>query len=430
MILIINQKSYKIMKVYVIILILIMLLLKGMTRVCAQEYRREIDSVNSIVLYFKIDRAVLDSTYMENSGALKKLDDLIKNKLVISNLDSITIVASSSPDGNEVYNLNLSEKRAESVKIYIMEKYPMIKNELIRARYTGENWIDFKRMIETDKNVPCQEELISIINSNRKNEAKKWLIKTLGNGEAWRYIKKSFLPQLRTGAVCVIYYKPEPVEEEKEEVQQKEDEVLVPPRQPEPVVLPTPVSMTKPLFAIKTNLLYDVLSAANLEIEVPIGKRWSIAAEGIFPWWKASRADWTMQLLAGHATVKYWFGNRGRKEVLTGWNVGLFGGVGKYDLQFFDKDGEQGDFFDAGIQGAYAHEIGKYFRVEYSLGVGYLQRECKKYDKVNDTMHGDIKVFRYPWEVKRQQWFGPTSVRISLVWLLNKKNSKKEGGVK
>ena len=109
------------MKVYVIILILIMLLLKGMTRVCAQEYRREIDSVNSIVLYFKIDRAVLDSTYMENSRALKKLDDLIKNKLVISNLDSITIVASSSPDGNEVYNLNLSEKRAESVKIYIME---------------------------------------------------------------------------------------------------------------------------------------------------------------------------------------------------------------------------------------------------------------------------------------------------------------------
>ena len=42
------------MKVYVIILILIMLLLKGMTRVCAQEHRHKIDSVNNIVLYFKI----------------------------------------------------------------------------------------------------------------------------------------------------------------------------------------------------------------------------------------------------------------------------------------------------------------------------------------------------------------------------------------
>ena len=117
-------------------------------------------------------------------------------------------------------------------------------------------------------------------------------------------------------------------------------------------------------------------------------------------------------------------------SVLTGWNIGLYGGAGKYDLQFFDKDGEQGDFFDAGIQGAYAHKIGKCFRMEYSLGVGYLQRDSKKYDKANDTMHGDIKVFRYPWEVKRRQWFGPTSAKISLVWLLNKKTVKKEGGVK
>ena len=418
------------MKICVIILTLIMLLMEGITRVCAQEHRHEIDSVNNIVLYFKIDGAILDSTYMGNSKSLKKLDELIKNKLIISNLDSITIVASSSPDGNEVYNLNLSKKRAESVKTYIIEKYPMIMNKLIRALYTGENWIDFKRMIETDKNIPYQEKLISIINSNRKNEAKEWLIKTLANGEAWRYIKKNFLPQLRTGAVCVIYYKQEPIKEEKKEVQQQEEKILIPPKEPEHAIPPSPIIITKPLFAIKTNLLYDVLSAANLEIEVPIGEQWSIAAEGIFPWWKASRADWTMQLLAGHAAVKYWFGDRNKKDILTGWNIGLYGGIGKYDLQFFDKDGEQGDFFDAGVQGAYAHKIGKYFRMEYSLGVGYLQRDSKKYDKVNDTMHGDIKVFKYPWEVKRQQWFGPTSAKISLVWLLNKKTVKKEGGVK
>ena len=429
MILIINQKYYKIMKVCVTILILIMLLI-GMTRVCAQEHRHKIDSVNNIVLYFKIDGAILDSTYMGNSKSLKKLDELIKNKLIISNLDSIIIVASSSPDGNEVYNLNLSKKRAESVKTYITGKYPMIKNKLIRALYTGENWTDFKRMIETDKNIPYREKLISIINSNRENGAKEWLIKTLANGEPWRYIKKNFLPQLRAGAVCVIYYKREPVKETPKEVQKEEEKVLTPPWEPEPVTSSTPVIITKPLFAIKTNLLYDALSAVNLEIEVPVGKRWSVAAEGIFPWWKASRADWTMQLLAGHATVKYWLGDRDARDVLTGWNIGLYGGAGKYDLQFFDIDGEQGDFFDAGIQGAYAHKIGKCFRMEYSLGVGYLQRDSKKYDKANDTMHGDIKVFRYPWEVKRRQWFGPTSAKISLVWLLNKKTVKKEGGVK
>lgn len=71
MILIINQKYYKIMKVCVTILILIMLLI-GMKRVCAQEHRHKIDSVNNIVLYFKIDGAILDSTYMGNSKSLKK----------------------------------------------------------------------------------------------------------------------------------------------------------------------------------------------------------------------------------------------------------------------------------------------------------------------------------------------------------------------
>ena len=159
------------MKPYTI-LTLIMLLTGSLKHVCAQEHQHEIDSVNHIVLYFKIDEAILDSTYMGNCESLKKLDIFIKKELIISCLDSITIVATSSPDGNEKYNLDLSQKRAESVKAYITEKYPMIKNELVRARYTGENWTDFERMIKTDKNVPYQEKLIQIINLNRENGAR------------------------------------------------------------------------------------------------------------------------------------------------------------------------------------------------------------------------------------------------------------------
>ena len=95
------------MKVYAIILILIMLLTGSIMRVRAQEHQHKIDSTNNIVLYFKIDGAILDSTYMGNNESLKKLDELIKNELIIPNLDSITIVASSSPDGKEAYNQSL-----------------------------------------------------------------------------------------------------------------------------------------------------------------------------------------------------------------------------------------------------------------------------------------------------------------------------------
>ena len=102
-------------------------------------------------------------------------------------------------------------------------------------------------MIETDKNIPHRERLINIINSDRENGAKEWLIKTLANGESWRYIRKNFLPQLRTGAVCVIYYKREPVKEEKKE-EPKKEEKIIPPQKSEPETPVIPLIISIPLY--------------------------------------------------------------------------------------------------------------------------------------------------------------------------------------
>ena len=118
-------------------------------------------------------------------------------------------------------------------------------------------------------------------------------------------------------------------------------------------------------------------------------------------------------------------GNRDNKDVLLGWFVGVLGGGGKYDMQFFRKDGEQGNFYLMGVNGGYAHKIGKNLRLEYSLGVGYMHDKIKKYDMAKDTKYGDIKVFRYPWETKKRDWVGPVSAKVSLVWLLNYKSIKK-----
>ena len=40
----------------------------------------------------------------------------------------------------------------------------------------------------------------------------------------------------------------------------------------------------RPLLALKTNLLFDALTVLNVEVEVPLKKRWSVAAEGMFQW--------------------------------------------------------------------------------------------------------------------------------------------------
>ncbi|MFR5958536.1 MAG: DUF3575 domain-containing protein [Bacteroides stercoris] len=58
---------------------------------------------------------------------------------------------------------------------------------------------------------------------------------------------------------------------------------------PDRLLLKLPVpghpANTHPLFALKTNLLFDVALIPNFEIEIPIGRHWSVNGEYMFPWW-------------------------------------------------------------------------------------------------------------------------------------------------
>lgn len=185
--------------------------------------------------------------------------------------------------------------------------------------------------------------------------------------------------------------------------------------------LTTPTPFTtggRPFMAVKSNLLLDAFSAINAELEFPLSNRLTTSAELVFPWWKQSTNDWTWQLLAGTVALKYWLQKRNRSYA--GWNVGLSGGYYHYDIQPFNRNGEQGDMWNASVQGGYALPIGRHFRLELTLNVGYMTGTFREYDKVRDTRLGDIKVFRYPWIAKRRNWFGPTNAKVSFVWWLYK----------
>ena len=82
-------------------------------------------------------------------------------------------------------------------------------------------------------------------------------------------------------------------------------------------------------------------------------------------------------------------------------------------------------FLLLGLQAGYAHSIGKNLRLEYSLGLGYIQTEYREYISVKDTKFGDIKAIEYPWETKRMSGVLPSKLSVSLVWMIS---SKKGGG--
>ena len=177
-------------------------------------------------------------------------------------------------------------------------------------------------------------------------------------------------------------------------------------------------SRRRPLFAVKTNLLFDAALMPNIEVEVPIGKRWSLNGEYMFPWWLINDDRYCLQILMGGLEVRYRPGKRSGRDVLTGHFLGLYAGGGKYDLQW-DKNGYQGEFFiAAGVSYGYAHSIARNLRLEYNIGIGMLRTDYRHYHSRDN--HRTLL-----WQENGEYtWLGPTKLKISLVWLITGKNKK------
>ena len=177
----------------------------------------------------------------------------------------------------------------------------------------------------------------------------------------------------------------------------------------------------RPLLALKTNLLFDAALMPNVEIEVPVGKRWSVNGEYAFPWWQFDRGKYCMQVLMGGLEGRYWLGSRKSREdreVLTGHFLGLYAGGGKYDLQWGEK-GYQGEFFiAAGVSYRWATRIARHLHLEFNIGIGLLRTDYRHY-------HARDNYQTLLWQENgKYTWFGPTKAKISLVWLLNRRVKK------
>ena len=70
----------------------------------------------------------------------------------------------------------------------------------------------------------------------------------------------------------------------------------------------------KTVLALKNNLLYDLALAPNIEVELPLGKRWSLNVEYKCPWWSDSGCNFCYQLLSGGTEARYWWETAIRAE--------------------------------------------------------------------------------------------------------------------
>ena len=416
------------------------LLLSLSADIFAQKEHTEEISVKPALLYFRFDKALVDSGYMDNGRTLRRLDELFSDSIPTARIDSIYILSFASPEGVPSYNNRLAMRRSHAVRNYLIWKYPHLDKCRILPCPQGENWQELRRMIAEDANLPKQKEVLQIIDCTPETEKRKAQLKKLDNGIPYHYIRQKILRYLRNASICTVKLYadtlpalPEPVCV-KPEYQRQEPYAH---NLPNPLTEETRRTMEqvrqqeqlaknkRPLFALKTNLLFDVAMMPNIEIEVPIGKRWSINGEYMFPWWLFDGDKYSMQILMGGLEGRYWLGShqkRENSEVLTGHFFGLYAGGGKYDLQW-KENGYQGEFFiAAGVSYGWATRIARNLHLEFNIGIGMLRTDYRHY-------HARDNYQTLLWQENgKYTWFGPTKAKLSLVWLLNRKVRK--GGIK
>lgn len=176
-----------------------------------------------------------------------------------------------------------------------------------------------------------------------------------------------------------------------------------------------------PLY-LRSNLLLPLM---NIGVEVPIGNRWSVAADWYYPWiprcsnkaFSGSDHKNCFQVDGLMLEGRYWFGKKHAKGQenkqyrLTGHSVGLFAMGGRYDFER-DYTGYQGEYIMGGVDYMFAKPIFKgKLHLELSLGVGYLHSRATKYEVYVPGGKGyRDKNFR-----KKIEYFGPLRASVALV---------------
>lgn len=405
-----------------IILITLFILIISITNTNAAKketrINKNISEISDISIHFRFNKDVFERDYMNNAMAIDQFKYIFEDTKVCMQIDSITISAYASPEGDNTYNNDLAMRRAEGIKRYILLHYPQLNASMIHTKSQGENWIGLIDLMNAQPEFPSKNEVITILLGIGNSQMKETKIRNLSNGSIWAHLEQSILPQLRTGATCIVHYTQQHMNT-LHAIQANSIQQIDP-------VLPTLIDFTpiqplfsskspKPMFAIKTNILFDLATAINLEIEIPIREKFSVGAEWMFPWWIFDHNKYYTQLLMGTIEGRYWFQRTNKQEVLSGHALGLYISGGYYDFQW-KKKGYQGEIVPSvGISYTYAHKVGKNFRLEYSLGLGVLNTTYRKYT-ANDGYT------EFPWlSSRRTCWVGPTKAEVSFSWLISKR---------
>lgn len=382
-----------------------------------QSEQRDSSVIEEFSIYYKCDSIDVNPNYLDNKNQIAHIIRYIQKS---PRIDSITIYAYASPEGGYKHNKWLSQERAKAARRFLLSHSPdsaKLNSGKIKISPIAENWGGLITYVENDYQRPDRNEVLSILLDGKINDdLRKRKLQRLDGGRTWRYLIDNYMPNLRAANwICVWadVISPLPLLCVMKDAPEAPEMKLV--RQPV-----DPPQRWRTVAALKTNMLYDAVTAVNFAVEIPFNEKFSILYEHHCPWWLSDNNKLCLQFLSFGGEARWWFAPRTepetskmkQRDALVGHFLGLYGWTGKSDIQAGRKFGcYQFEFCSAGITYGYSLPVGKYVNMEFSLSVGYAQIPYQHYIPTPDW---EILI-RDKDKAGRLHYIGPTKAEVSLV---------------
>lgn len=393
------------------------------------------ENQTEFMIDFRVNVMRIDSAYSGNAARMREIISYMRNLANDSSIDitSVAFCGAASPEGSYEWNRRLAAGRLSALENLIRSEVE-IPDSIVSRDDSYIPWAYLRDQV-ADSRMPYRDTVISIIDRSPELtkdpdngqfvDSRIPALKRLEKGTVWEDLLNRHFSRMRNASAVIITYShersrqtafPAPLHNPALETQVTID----------PALMNAPCSSRprRPFhMAIYTNMLYDLLAIPNIGVEFYLGKDWSVAGNWMHAWWSNDNRHRYWRLYGGEINVRRWFGAAARRKPLTGHHIGVYAQAVTFDFEFGGKaymGGEPGGtildraHFGAGFEYGYSLPVARRLNIDFSLGVGYLGGKIHEFVPDNG---------RYLWKATRNlNWFGPTKLEVSLVWLIGRGN--------
>lgn len=286
-----------------------------------QEDRHD---TTSFSVYYRSAVSKIERGFRNNAATLKAATEGLRSIVYNGNLRiyKVYIIGAASPEGRPELNARLARDRAEGVKAFLKSVEPRLTDADFVVISRGEDWEGATKIAASYDTETGSSTVSDIFKDSQNSEAKKLMMKRLQGGNVWRRLISDYYPSLRRTDIHVLYSTVRPIGPVECELPEVTLEVpysvnIAPPTVLPEVEFPEPEPPKERFYtvAVKTNLLYDAVTALNAEVEFPVGKNFSVMVEDVFPWWSwgPNGKKYCFQIWSMGIEPRWWFARDDRK---------------------------------------------------------------------------------------------------------------------